>query len=52
MKNLHRTAPGVYTFEVSQVKVFATDTAGDADGSLVLDFKMKRITLQYEIKKR
>ncbi len=28
MKNLHRTAPGVYTFEVS-VKVFATDTAGD-----------------------
>lgn len=28
MKNLHRTAPGVYTFEVSQVKVFATDTAG------------------------
>ncbi|EEO0137952.1 hypothetical protein HFP31_004713 [Salmonella enterica] len=29
MKNLHRTAPGVYTFEVSQVKVFATDTAGD-----------------------
>ncbi|EDS8726639.1 hypothetical protein CBU93_000872, partial [Salmonella enterica subsp. enterica serovar Oranienburg] len=29
MKNLHRTAPGVYTFEVSQVKAFATDTAGD-----------------------
>lgn len=32
MKNLHRTAPGVYTFEVSQVKVFATDTAGDIYG--------------------
>ncbi|EHL3470332.1 hypothetical protein LAN87_003030 [Salmonella enterica] len=29
MKNLHRTAPGVYTFEVSLIKVFATDTAGD-----------------------
>lgn len=28
MKNLHRTAHGVYTFEVSG-KVFATDTAGD-----------------------
>ncbi|ECJ2224433.1 hypothetical protein FNS94_21890, partial [Salmonella enterica] len=29
MKNLHRTAPGVYTFEVSLIKAFATDTAGD-----------------------
>ncbi|EBS8367276.1 hypothetical protein JYY36_003432 [Salmonella enterica subsp. diarizonae serovar 50:z:-] len=29
MKNLHRTAPGVYTFKVSLIKVFATDTAGD-----------------------